>query len=58
MLPMLVVKKKMNTRKQHGKKHNVNQRSLNISKFFTTSSLKNAIKNHLHVELYHDPIRV
>jgi hypothetical protein len=34
MLPMLVVKKRMNTIKQHGKENNVCQKSHNISQFY------------------------
>jgi hypothetical protein len=58
MLPLLVMKKKMNTIKQHGKGDNAHQRSFRILKFFKNNNLKNAIKNIFNVNLHHDPIKV
>jgi hypothetical protein len=58
MLPMLVIKKRMNTIKQPGKGDNVCQKSFDILQLSKNSSSKNTIKSIFDVDLHHDPIKV
>ncbi len=58
MLPMLVVKRKMNTIKQFGKGDNVRQRTPDISQFKKNNNSINAIKSVFNVDLHHDPYKV
>jgi hypothetical protein len=58
MLPMLVIKRKMNIIKQPGKGDNVCQRPPSITQFSKNKSSKNTIKNIFDVDLHHDPIKV
>jgi hypothetical protein len=58
MPPMLVIKRRMNTIKQHGKRDNVRQRPLDITQFFKNNSSRNVIKSIFDVDLHHNPIRV
>jgi hypothetical protein len=58
MLPMLVIKRKMNAIKQLNKKDNVHQRPLDITQFFKNNNSKNVIKGIFNVDLQHDPLKV
>jgi hypothetical protein len=58
MLPMLVVKRRMNTIKQLGKKDNVRQRFFGILQLKKNNSSKSDIKSVFDVDMHHDPIRV
>ncbi len=58
MLPMLVVKRRMNIIKQPSKGDNVCQNPCNIIQLSNNNNLKNTIKRFFYVTLHHGPIRV
>jgi hypothetical protein len=58
MLPVLEVKKSMNTIKQFGKGDYVHQRPLGITQLFKNNSSINVIKGVFYIDLHHCPIRV
>jgi len=58
MLPILVIKKKMNTIEQPSKGDNVCQNPNNITQLSINNNSKNDIKIIFNVNLHHDPIRV
>jgi hypothetical protein len=58
MLPMLVVKRRMNSIKQLGKWDNPHQSPLDITQFSKNNNSKNAIKGVFDINLHHNPIRV
>jgi len=58
MLPMLVVKRIMNTIKQFGKGDNVHQKTPDISQFLKNNNSINVIKSVFNVNLHHDPFKV
>jgi hypothetical protein len=55
---MLVIRRKMSTIKQLGKRDNVHQRPPNITQLSKNSDSKNIIKSVFNVDLHHGPIRV
>jgi hypothetical protein len=55
---MLVVKRRMNTIKQLGKRDNAHQRPFDSTQLFKNNNSKNVIKSVFDVDLHHDPIRV
>jgi len=55
---MLVVKRRMNTIKQLGKRDNVHQRPFDNTQLFKNNNSKNVIKSVFDVDLHHDPIKV
>jgi hypothetical protein len=55
MLPMLVVKKRMNTLKKLSKKDNVHQKLLDITQLSKNNDLKNVIKS---IDLHFGSIKV
>jgi hypothetical protein len=58
MLPMLIVKRRMNIIKQPGKRDNVRQKTPNILQLSKNSSSRNVIKIIFDINLHHDSIRV
>jgi hypothetical protein len=56
-LPMLILKRRMSTIKQHDKGDNVYQRSSSTLKLFKNSSLRNVIKNIFNIDLHHNLIK-
>jgi hypothetical protein len=58
MLPMLVIKKGMNTIKELGKRDNVLQKTPDILQLLKNNSSKNVIKNIFNIDLHHNPIKV
>jgi hypothetical protein len=58
MLPMLVIKRRMNIIKQLGKEDNACQRPLGITQLSKNKSSKNIIRNIFDVDLHHDSIKV
>jgi hypothetical protein len=58
MLPMLVVKIRMSTIKQPGKRDNAHERPLNITQLYENNNLRNVIKSIFDINLHHDLIRV